>query len=332
MRKILVTGAGGFIGSHVVEAALDAGFNVRAMVHYNSSGTHGWLTELPRTKLDGVEVVSGDVRDKDFVDWSMRGVEGVLHLAALIGIPYSYVSPASYVQTNVVGSLNVFQAARDLGIDRVVHTSTSEVYGTALYAPIDENHPLQGQSPYSATKIAADQLGLSFWRSFSTPIVVLRPFNTYGPRQSLRAVIPTIITQILLGKSEIQLGSLTPTRDLTYVEDTADAFLRALKSPNLGGETIQLGTGFEISIGDLVLLIAEVMNAEISVATDDLRTRPEKSEVERLLSTPEKAKNLLDWKAELSGRDGLKLGIQRTADWLQSRMSQDQSQWEGYHV
>jgi len=332
MKKILVTGAGGFIGSHVVEAAISQGFNVRAMVHYNSSSTRGWLGELPASKLEEVEVVSGDIRDKDFVDWSMRGVEGVLHLAALIGIPYSYVSPASYVQTNIVGSLNVFQAARDFGIERVVHTSTSEVYGTALYAPIDESHPLQGQSPYSATKIAADQLALSFWRSFGTPIVVLRPFNTFGPRQSLRAVVPTIITQILQGKNEIQLGSVTPTRDLTYVDDTADAFISALQSPNLDGETIQLGTGFEISIGDLVLLVAEVMNADVSVATDASRTRPAKSEVERLLSTPEKAKEHLGWTAELSGRDGLKLGIQKTVAWLQTRMGQDQAQWEGYHV
>ena len=258
----------------------------------------------------------GDVRDPHGVREAMQGCDAVLHLAALIGIPYSYHSPDTYVDTNIKGTLNILQMARDLGLKKVIHTSTSEVYGTAQTVPIREDHPLQGQSPYSATKIGADQLALSFHRSFGLPVTILRPFNTYGPRQSARAVIPTIITQILKGKKEISLGSLHPTRDLVFVEDTVDGFLKGLEAPNIAGEVIHLGVGHEISIGDLANLIAELMEVKIRIQADTQRIRPEGSEVERLVADPSKAKKLLGWEPKYVGREGLKQGLLKTIKWF----------------
>lgn len=332
MSRVLVTGAGGFIGSHVVEALVEQGHSVVGMVRYNSASSIGWLNAIQPAVISNVQIVHGDVRDADSVRGAMTGCDAVLHLAALIGIPYSYQSPASYVSTNVTGTLNVLQAARDLEIQRVVHTSTSEVYGTALFAPITEDHPLQAQSPYSASKIGADQLALSFWRSFHTPVVVLRPFNTFGPRQSLRAVVPTIIAQLLLGDPEVRLGALHPTRDLTFVTDTARAFVASLTASGIEGEVIQLGTGFEIAIGQLAQLIAEIMNVPIDLVSESERLRPEGSEVERLLSDPQWARDLLGWEPALSGRNGLIEGLRQTIEWMSSLQAQDKSRWRSYHV
>lgn len=332
MSRVLVTGAGGFIGSHVVEALVAQGHSVTGMVRYNSSSSIGWLSALTPDIVSDVQIVHGDVRDADSVSSAMAGCDSVLHLAALIGIPYSYQSPASYVATNVTGTMNILQAARDFEIRRVVHTSTSEVYGTALFAPITEDHPLQAQSPYSASKIGADQLALSFWRSFETPVVVLRPFNTYGPRQSLRAVIPTIITQLLLGEPTVRLGALHPTRDLTFVTDTASAFVAALAAPGLDGEVIQLGTGFEIAIGELARLIAEIMEVTIDIVSESERHRPEGSEVERLISDPQRARSLLAWAPSSSGKEGLTAGLAQTIEWMRSVQSGDSLRWRSYHV
>lgn len=332
MSKVFVTGAGGFIGSHVVDALVRAGHSVKALVRYNSTGSTGWLRELDTKVLEHVEIVHGDVRDGDSLRAMMSGCDEVLHLAALIGIPYSYSSPSSYVATNVVGTLNVLQAARELSLSRVVHTSTSEVYGTALFAPITEEHPLQAQSPYAASKIGADQLAISYWRSFDTPVVVLRPFNTFGPRQSLRAVIPTIISQLLLGQSTIELGSITPTRDLTFVTDTARAFVAALRSEQAVGEVIQLGTGYEISVGDLAGLISEQIGVAAVVKTNTSRTRPASSEVERLVSDPTRASQLLGWSPSNPGRQGLIDGLNATIDWLRTQQDRDANSWGGYHV
>lgn len=314
--RILVTGADGFIGSHLVEALLEGGYDVRAFVLYNSFGSWGWLDNLDREIRDGLDVFAGDVRDPHGVRTAMQGCDLVFHLAALIAIPYSYHSPDTYVETNVKGTLNVVQAARELGVEKVVHTSTSEVYGTAQFVPITEEHPLQGQSPYSASKIGADQIAHSFYASFDTPVAIVRPFNTYGPRQSARAVIPTIITQIANGKRRIKLGALHPTRDFNYVADTVRGFIAAGESEASIGEVINVGSGFEISIGDLAHLIAETMGVEIEIETDDVRLRPEKSEVERLLASNEKAADLLGWKPEYGSRDGLKRGLRATADWF----------------
>lgn len=318
MDKVLVTGSEGFIGSHLVETLLAAGHQVRAFVLYNSLGSHGWLESLPANRKSRLDIFMGDVRDPHGVRKAMEGCGAVLHLAALIGIPYSYHSPDTYVDTNIKGTLNILQAARDLGVKKVVHTSTSEVYGTAQTVPIREDHPLQGQSPYAATKIGADQLALSFYRSFGLPVTILRPFNTYGPRQSARAVIPTIITQIPKGKREIQLGSIHPTRDLVFVEDTVDGFLKALEAPNIAGEVIQLGTGHEISIGDLANLIAELMGEKIRILEDSQRVRPKGSEVERLVADASKAKKLLSWEPKYAGREGLKRGLLKTIDWFRT--------------
>lgn len=316
MARVLVTGADGFIGSTLVEALVRSGREVRAFVQYNSFSSWGWLDRCAPDIAGQFEVFSGDVRDPNGVRTAMAGCDVVLHLAALIAIPYSYHSPDSYVDTNVKGTLNIVQAARDLGVRRVVHTSTSEVYGTARFVPITEEHPLQGQSPYSATKIGADQLALSFHRAFGTPVTVLRPFNTFGPRQSARAVIPTVITQIAAGQRRIKLGSLTPTRDFTYVTDTVAGFIAAADSEHGVGEVINLGTGFEIAIGDLVGLIAEGMGCSVEIETDAQRLRPEASEVDRLLACNDKARRLLGWQPELAGRDGLREGLRRTADWF----------------
>lgn len=313
-KKILVTGSDGFIGSHLTEELVRRGHDVRAFVYYNSFNSWGWLD---RSELrDSLEVVAGDVRDPFGVKDAMKGCDVVMHLAALIAIPYSYRSPAAYVQTNVEGTLNVVQAARELGVEKVVHTSTSEVYGTARYVPIDEEHPLQGQSPYSASKIGADQIALSFQKSFGTPVAVARPFNTYGPRQSARAVIPTIITQIAGGKTQIKLGALSPTRDFNYVKDIARGFIAVAESDASVGEVINIGSGFEISVGDTAALIAEVMGAKVDIVCESERLRPENSEVERLWASNEKAGKLIGWSPEYGGIEGFRRGLTETVGWF----------------
>jgi NAD dependent epimerase/dehydratase len=290
--SILVTGADGFIGSHLTESLVRNGFKVRAFVHYNSFSSWGLLEHCADDIKGHFEVFPGDIRDPHGVKKAMEGCDSVLHLAALIGIPFSYHSPDTYVDTNIKGTLNILQAARELGVKRIIHTSTSEVYGSAQFVPITEKHPLQGQSPYSATKIAADQLAYSFYSSFDLPVVTVRPFNTYGPRQSARAVIPTIITQIASGQRTIKLGAISPTRDFTYIQDTVSGFIAALTSNTGLGEVINLGSNFEISIGDTVRVIAETMNKEIEIVADVVRMRPENSEVERLWADNTKAKDL----------------------------------------
>jgi len=314
--KILVTGADGFIGSHLTEALVRHGYDVRAFVFYNSFNSWGWLDHSPADIRNSLQVFPGDIRDPHGVKEAMKGCGAVLHLAALIGIPYSYHSPDTYVDTNVKGTLNVLQAARALEIGRLIQTSTSEVYGTARFVPITEEHPLQGQSPYSATKIAADQLAYSFHASFGLPVVTVRPFNTYGPRQSARAVIPTIITQIANGQRQIKLGAESPTRDFNYVEDIVAGFIRVLESDAGVGEVANLGSNSEISIGDTARLIAEVMNARIEIVTDEARLRPRNSEVERLCADNTKAKQLFNWQPQYSGREGFKRGLSETAEWF----------------
>jgi NAD dependent epimerase/dehydratase len=322
-KRVLVTGSGGFIGSHLTERLVTMGASVRALVHYNALGSRGWLdTSEHRREID---VVAGDVSDRDSVRRAMEGCEIVFHLAALIAIPYSYHAPASYVRTNVEGTLNVVQAARELKPNCIVHTSTSEVYGTARYAPIDEAHPLQGQSPYSASKIGADKIAESYQLSFGVPVVTVRPFNTFGPRQSARAVIPTIITQCL-AKKPIRLGSLTPTRDLNFVSNTVDGFLLAGSTPDAIGKTINLGTGREISIGDLARLIGKLMNYPLEIQTDEQRVRPEKSEVERLIAANELAQRVLGWTPKVS----LEEGLIHTIEWL--RNNQERYRPDVYNI
>ena len=314
--KILVTGADGFIGSHLTEALVRAGHDVRAFVLYNSFNSWGWLDRCAEDVKGKFEVFSGDIRDPHGVRVAMKGCDAVLHLAALIAIPYSYHSPDTYVDTNIKGTLNVVQAARDLEVAKVVHTSTSEVYGTARFVPITEDHPLQGQSPYSASKIGADQIAMSFYHSFGTPVAVLRPFNTYGPRQSARAVIPTIITQIANGKRKIKLGAVHPTRDFNYVADTVAGFMAALNSDRNIGEVINIGSNFEISIGDTARAIAQVMDAEIEIITDEQRLRPDNSEVERLWAANAKAHALLGWQPQYGGLEGFRRGLAETVAWF----------------
>lgn len=316
MKKILVTGADGFIGSHLTETLVRQGYDVRAFVQYNSFNSWGWLDRCAPDVAGKFDVFAGDVRDPHGVKTAMQGCDAVLHLAALIAIPYSYHSPDTYVDTNIKGTLNVVQAAREFGVSKVIHTSTSEVYGTARFVPITEEHPLQGQSPYSASKIGADQIALSFHCAFDTPVTVIRPFNTYGPRQSARAVIPTVITQIASGKRQIKLGAIHPTRDFNYVADTVGGFLAALASERGAGEVINIGSNFEISIGDTVRVIAEAMGAEIEIVTDEQRLRPEKSEVDRLWASNEKAARLLGWQPSYGGVDGLRRGIAETVAWF----------------
>lgn len=315
-KKILVTGADGFIGSHLVEALLDKGCQVRAFVFYNSFNSWGWLDTFPKEKLDKLDVFAGDIRDPHGVRQTMKGCDIVFHLAALISIPYSYHSPDTYIDTNVKGTLNIVQAARELGVSKVIHTSTSEVYGTARFVPITEEHPLQGQSPYSASKIGADQIAMSFYHAFNTPVSIVRPFNTYGPRQSARAVIPTVITQIACGAMKIKLGSLHPTRDFNYVKDTVNGFIAAAEADQTIGEVINIGSNFEISIGETVKIIAGIMNANIEIESDPQRIRPENSEVERLWADNRKAKKLTGWMPNYGSIEGLKRGLEETITWF----------------
>jgi NAD dependent epimerase/dehydratase len=317
-QKVLVTGAAGFIGSHLAERLVALGANTRAFVHYNSSGSWGWLDQS--SVRDQIEVVLGDVRDRESIDVAMKKVDVVFHLAALIAIPYSYDAPLSYVRTNVEGTLNVLQSARSQGVGRIVHTSTSEVYGTARSVPISEEHPLQGQSPYSASKIGADKIAESFHLSFDLPVVTVRPFKTYGPRQSARAVIPTIVTQAL-SQSEIRLGNLEPTRDLNFVTDTVEGFIKAAESNNAVGEVINLGTGREISIGALAQTILQTMGKKIPVVSESQRVRPENSEVERLCAENRKARELLGWQPQFS----LEEGLVKTIEWLRENHEQYRS-------
>ena len=310
-KKVLVTGAGGFIGSHLTETLVNAGASVRALVHYNSRGDWGLLKMLPDPIVNEVEVVTGDLRDLSGVIPLMEGVEYIFHLGALIAIPYSYTQPGEVIATNVMGTFNVLQAARATEVKRIVHTSTSEVYGTALRVPIDEDHPLQGQSPYSASKIGADKIAESFYRSFDVPVATVRPFNTYGPRQSTRAVIPTIITQAL-SQDVVRLGNLDATRDLTFVSDTVSGFLKMAETPGVEGETLNLGTGQEISIGALADEIISLVNRNVKIEIDPSRLRPEKSEVQRLLSDNSRAKARINWQPEIS----LRAGLAKTIDWV----------------
>ncbi len=314
--RVFVTGADGFIGSHLVESLIDKGYEVNAFCLYNSFGSWGWLDNLDSEKKKSINVILGDIKDIDSIREGMKGCEIVFHLAALIAIPYSYISPSSYVDTNIKGTLNILQLARDLEISRVIHTSTSETYGTAQFVPITEDHPLIGQSPYAASKIGADQIALSFWHSFSLPVTILRPFNTYGPRQSNRAVIPQIITQIANKKNKIRLGALSPTRDFNFVKDTCSAFIAVAKSKNTFGEVLNSASNFEISIGETVKLISELMNISIEVESEVERMRPINSEVNRLYGSNQKILSVTDWEPEFKGIYGFKKGLKTTIEWF----------------
>jgi len=327
-KRVMVTGADGFIGSHLTEELVRMGHDVRAFVYYNSFNSWGWLDHSEPEILKSLDVFAGDIRDPHGVKSAMKGYDVVFHLAALIGIPFSYHSPDSYIDTNIKGTLNVLQASRDLSVDRVIVTSTSEVYGTAQYVPIDERHPLQGQSPYSASKIGADKIAESFYRSFETPVIIARPFNTYGPRQSARAVIPTIITQLLNGSNEIRLGSLHPTRDLNYVIDTCKGFVALANCDEAVGKEVNIGAGREVSIGELAGMIISIINPAAEIISENLRKRPEKSEVERLLSDNSLIKQLTEWEPEISLRDG----ISRTIEWFKDVRNLSQYKWDIYNV
>lgn len=331
-KQVLVTGASGFIGSHLTEELVRRGFSVRALVRYSSSGSCGWLADLPPEIFQEIDVHFGDIRDSGTVDRAVCGTEIVFNLAALIGIPYSYIAPSSYIDTNVVGALNVLEASRRHEVIKIVQTSTSEVYGTARYVPMDESHPLSAQSPYASSKIAADQLALAFFRSFGTPVTVLRPFNTFGPRQSLRALVPTIVCQLLAGGNEVRLGSFEPTRDLTFVRDTAAGFVACALAPVSLGQEINLGTGYEISVKDLCLMIAELMGRKVILKSDSGRIRPEQSEVNRLVSDNQRAQQMLSWEPENSGKEGLETGLMRTIEWFAQRPAQERLTWTEYHV
>lgn len=311
-KSILITGAGGFIGSHLAEQIIECGAKVRAFVRYNSRGDWGMLELLPKHKLDEIEVCAGDLRDSHAVRRAVQKTEILFHLGSLIAIPYSYIHPRETIETNVMGALNVMSAASEVGVDRVIHTSTSEVYGTARYVPMDEKHPLQGQSPYSASKIGADMVAESFYRSFGLPVTIIRPFNTFGPRQSARAVIPTIITQALTPVAQIVLGSIYPTRDYTYVEDVVNAFIKAAVSQDSIGETINIGSGSDISIGDIAKQVMSILGVDKPIALDSKRVRPVNSEVERLCCDNTKARQLLDWEPRIS----LEEGLRRTIQWF----------------
>ncbi|MDC3408813.1 NAD-dependent 4,6-dehydratase LegB [Burkholderiales bacterium] len=330
--KVLITGADGFIGSHLTEALVEAGFETKAFVLYNSFGSWGWLDHVPPKIKDNLEVFAGDIRDPHGVRAAMGGCDAVLHLASLVAIPYSYHSPDTYIDTNVKGTLNILQAARQLDISRFVHTSTSEVYGTARFVPITEEHPLQGQSPYSASKIAADQLAYSFYTSFGLPVSIVRPFNTYGPRQSARAVIPTIITQIAQGKREIKLGSVSPTRDFNFVKDIVAGFMAAMQAGSFLGEVVNLGSNFEISIGDTASLIGDVMGKNIEIIADEARLRPKASEVERLWCANEKAVEAFNWRPEYGGLEGLRKGLVETVEWFCRPENQSRYKADIYNI
>lgn len=327
-KKVLVTGADGFIGSHLVEELIDRGCEVKAFVYYNSFNSWGWMDTFPQEKLDKIEIFSGDIRDPNGVREAIKDVQVVFHLAALIAIPFSYHSPDSYVDTNVKGTLNVLQACRDANVERLLVTSTSEVYGTALYAPIDEKHPRQGQSPYSASKIGADHMAESFYRSFDLPVTIVRPFNTFGPRQSARAVIPTIITQLLAGKTEIKLGALSPTRDLLFVKDTAKGFAEIAMSEEVIGEEVQIATNEEISIGELAQNLIDLINPDAKIISDEERLRPEKSEVNRLIGSNEKISKLTNWSREFS----LKEGLSETIEWFKDENNLSKYKADIYNV
>ena len=331
-KKVLVTGADGFIGSHLVERLVREGADVRAFVLYNSFSSWGWLDYVPSDIKGRFDVFQGDVRDPNGVRIAMQGCETVFHLAALIAIPYSYHSPDTYVDTNIRGTLNVVQAARDLDIQRVLQTSTSEVYGTAQYVPIDELHPVHGQSPYSASKIGADQIAISFNRSFELPLVVVRPFNTYGPRQSARAVIPTVITQALAGQKQIKLGSLHPTRDFSYVSDTVDGFVTLAQCDAAIGEFVNLGSNFEISIGETARLIAEIADHDIEIVEDQQRLRPSASEVERLFACTDKMRKLTGWEPKYGALDGFRRGLEETFDWFSSPANRASYKADQYNI
>jgi NAD dependent epimerase/dehydratase len=324
-KKILITGADGFIGSHLTEELVRQGHSVRAFVLYNSFNSWGWLDSAEPEVRKSLDVFAGDIRDPHGVKTAMKGCDAVLHLAALIAIPYSYHSPDTYVDTNVKGTLNIVQAARELGVQKVVHTSTSEVYGTAKFVPITEDHPLQGQSPYSASKIGADQIAMSFFTSFNTPVSIIRPFNTYGPRQSARAVIPTVITQIASGQRKLKLGALHPTRDFNYITDTVRGFIAVTESDRSIGEVINIGSNYEVSIGETVRMISEVMGVTVEIETDQVRLRPEKSEVERLWADNAKAKLLAGWEPLYGGKEGFLRGLRETVAWFS-----DQQNIQGY--
>ena len=315
-KKVLITGADGFIGSHLTEKLIRQGCNVRAFTFYNSFNSWGWLDHSPKDIKQNIEVFAGDIRDPYGVKKAMRGCDVVFHLAALIAIPYSYHSPDTYIDTNVKGTLNVVQAAKELETEKIIHTSTSEVYGTARYIPIDEDHPLQGQSPYSASKIGADQIAMSFYMSFGTPVSIIRPFNTYGPKQSARAIIPTVIIQVASGIKNVKIGSLHPTRDFNNVKDVVRGFIAVAESDRSIGEVINIGSNYEISIGATVKLICEIMDADVIIETDEQRIRPENSEVERLWADNSKARKLIGWAPEYDGHEGLKQGLMETCKWF----------------
>lgn len=327
-KKVLVTGADGFIGSHLVERLMEEGANVKAFVYYNSFNSWGWLDTLPKSKLEQIEIFTGDIRDPNGVKTAVKNCEVIFHLAALIAIPFSYHSPDSYVDTNIKGTLNILQAARQEDCKKILVTSTSEVYGTAKYVPIDESHPFQGQSPYSATKIGADRIAESFYKSFNLPVTIVRPFNTFGPRQSARAIIPTIITQLLAGKKSIKLGSLTPTRDLLYVKDTAEGFLQVAKSDKTIGEEINIATQREVSMGNLAQSIIQIINPEATIETDEIRLRPENSEVERLLGSNRKIGELTEWKLKYS----LEEGLRETIQWFSNKENLSKYKTDIYNI
>lgn len=315
-KKVLVTGAEGFIGSHLTERLVELGADVTALVQYNSFNNWGWIDTFDKNILDSIKVETGDIRELDGMNRIIKGQEVVFHLAALIAIPYSYLSPMAYVRTNVEGTVNVLEACRTHDVQKIIHTSTSETYGTALYVPIDEKHPMQGQSPYSASKIGADKMAESFYKSFNMPIATLRPFNTYGPRQSARAVIPTIISQILAGKKEIKLGSLTPTRDFNFVKDTAEAFVKVAQSDNTIGEVINAGSNYEITIGDTVKKIIDIIGSDVKIICDEDRIRPEKSEVNRLWADNTKIKELTGWAPNYT----IDQGLAETVEWIKNNL------------
>ncbi|MFT5871847.1 MAG: NAD dependent epimerase/dehydratase [Clostridium sp.] len=315
-KKVLITGAEGFIGSHLTERLVELGADVTALAQYNSFNNWGWIDTFDKKTRESIKVVTGDIREYDGMKRILKGQEVVFHLAALIAIPYSYLSPMAYVRTNIEGTTNVLEACREYGVEKIVHTSTSETYGTALYVPIDEKHPMQGQSPYSASKIGADKMAESYYKSFNMPIATIRPFNTYGPRQSARAVIPTIISQILAGKTEIKLGSLTPTRDFNFVKDTAEAFIKVAESERTIGEVINAGSNYEITIGDTVKKIVNIIGKDVKILCDDERIRPENSEVNRLWADNTKIKELTGWKPNYT----IDSGLCATVEWIKNNM------------